>query len=237
MRAIRQGDLLLISVRGRSGKKLPHLTLAEGLVTGHAHRIQRGQAELYKANGTLYLRVLSNTAELSHEEHHTLQIPQGHWMVRMQREYQPQKRSLPPLPKLQNQHDELAQYLSHQPSSTSKKARSSPQTPQSSNTPTKNNTPKPQDSDTIFLHNLIAQIDGLSEQELLQQSMEDVTKKGPKSTQRRRKNPSRQRRRVRQGQSHPPSAKTTKPMLQSRPGSRTPNQRQSPPQNWRDVVD
>lgn len=91
MQPIRQGDVILISVKKTQdeGRKLPHLTLAEGEVTGHSHRISEGQAELYEKDGTLYLRVLSETAILTHEEHKAIQIPQGSWMVRIQREYEP----------------------------------------------------------------------------------------------------------------------------------------------------
>jgi hypothetical protein len=120
---IRQGDVILIpivqaaeQVAERSGLKsvLSHLTLAEGEVTGHRHRISAGNAQLYEqlyeqSNGslqeplqaplqaplqesdrTLYLQVLSDTATLTHEEHHPIQIPQGTWMVRIQREYEPE---------------------------------------------------------------------------------------------------------------------------------------------------
>lgn len=92
MQPIRQGDVILISVKKMQdeGKKLPHLTLAEGEVTGHSHRISEGQAQLYEKDGTLYLRVLSETATLTHEEHKAIQIPQGSWMVRIQREYEPE---------------------------------------------------------------------------------------------------------------------------------------------------
>ena len=89
MQPIRQGDVILLSVEQTQGQKLCHLTLAEGEVTGHKHRISDGQAELYEENGTLYLRVLSETATLTHEEHNAISIPQGDWMVRIQREYEP----------------------------------------------------------------------------------------------------------------------------------------------------
>jgi len=89
MQPIRQGDVILLSVEQTQGQKLSHLTLAEGEVTGHKHRISDGQAELYEENGTLYLRVLSETATLTHEEHNAISIPQGDWMVRIQREYEP----------------------------------------------------------------------------------------------------------------------------------------------------
>lgn len=90
MQSMRQGDVILQTVQTWKGKKLPHLTLAEGEVTGHSHRISNGEAELYEENGTLYLRVLSDKATLIHEEHKAIDIPQGNWMVRIQREYQPE---------------------------------------------------------------------------------------------------------------------------------------------------
>ena len=34
--------------------------------------------------------VFSPTALLTHEEHNPISIPQGDWMVRIQREYEPQ---------------------------------------------------------------------------------------------------------------------------------------------------
>ncbi|MBW4623682.1 MAG: hypothetical protein KME17_30515 [Cyanosarcina radialis HA8281-LM2] len=90
MKPIRQGDVILQPATQIEGKKLSHLTLAEGEVTGHSHRISDGQAELYERDGTLYLRVLSETATLTHEEHKAIQIPQGNWMVNIQREYEPE---------------------------------------------------------------------------------------------------------------------------------------------------
>jgi hypothetical protein len=67
---LRQGDVLIIPQKASpQGTKLPHLTLAEGEVTGHRHRISNGEAELLERDGVLYLRVLSPTALLTHEEH------------------------------------------------------------------------------------------------------------------------------------------------------------------------
>ncbi len=89
---IRQGDVLIIPLKKLSIKdsvKLPNLTLAKGEVTGHSHRISEGKAELYERNGTLFLRILSPTAKLQHDEHHSLNILKGDWMVRIQREYRP----------------------------------------------------------------------------------------------------------------------------------------------------
>jgi hypothetical protein len=87
----RQGDVLIISSdTSVTGTKLPHLTLAEGEVTGHRHRISDGEAELFERDGVLYLKVLSPTALLTHEEHAEVKIPQGNWEIRIQREYVPE---------------------------------------------------------------------------------------------------------------------------------------------------
>ena len=102
MRPIRQGDVILLPIEPTTkydlweydfdpemGEKLPHLTLAEGEVTGHRHRICQGLAELYDRDGTLYLRVVSEQAVLGHEEHHVIEVPKGDWIVKIQREYEP----------------------------------------------------------------------------------------------------------------------------------------------------
>jgi hypothetical protein len=87
----RQGDVLIIpSDTSIAGTKLPHLTLAEGEVTGHRHRISNGEAELFERDGVLYLKVLSSTATLTHEEHAAVTIPHGNWEIRIQREYSPE---------------------------------------------------------------------------------------------------------------------------------------------------
>jgi hypothetical protein len=90
MQAIRQGDVILLPVQQVAGQKIHHLILAEGEVTGHKHRISEGKAELVEKKGTLYLRVFSPYALLVHEEHQAISIPQGHWMVKIQREYEPE---------------------------------------------------------------------------------------------------------------------------------------------------
>jgi predicted N-acetyltransferase YhbS len=99
MQPIRQGDVILLSVASPHGTKhlghrLDHLTLVEGEVTGHRHRIVQGNAELYEhgyePEKTRYLRIISPTATLVHEEHRAMMIPQGDWLVRIQREYEPE---------------------------------------------------------------------------------------------------------------------------------------------------
>jgi hypothetical protein len=85
--SIRQGDVLLIPRVLVPGTKLPHLTLAEGKVTGHRHQISAGDAELFEKDGFLYLKVFSPTAILIHEEHAEVTIPKGNWEIHIQREY------------------------------------------------------------------------------------------------------------------------------------------------------
>ncbi|RMF66331.1 MAG: hypothetical protein D6742_10240 [Cyanobacteria bacterium J069] len=106
MKPIRQGDVILsylspaettpeLARKLEKVRKLPHLTLAEGEVTGHRHRIAEGDAELYERDGTRYLYVRSPIANLVHEEHGPIEIPQGFWQVRIQREYIATERQAP----------------------------------------------------------------------------------------------------------------------------------------------
>lgn len=92
MEHIRHGDVLLTRVNEKDQdlKKLDHLVLAEGEVTGHAHRISEGKAELYEASDSMVLVVRSESAALTHEEHNRIDVPEGIYEVKIQREYVPQ---------------------------------------------------------------------------------------------------------------------------------------------------
>jgi len=68
------------------GEKLMHVTLAEGEVTGHAHRVTVGRAELYEDSGTLYLRCKTECV-VTHEEHNPITIPAGDYKIGIVREY------------------------------------------------------------------------------------------------------------------------------------------------------
>ncbi len=73
-------------------KKQQHVTLAEGELTGHSHRIEeKGAAVMYKDRGVLFLDVTAKVASLVHEEHATIQLPKGVYRVWQQREYTPQR--------------------------------------------------------------------------------------------------------------------------------------------------
>ncbi|MFA6636910.1 MAG: hypothetical protein WCV56_07425 [Candidatus Omnitrophota bacterium] len=82
-----QGDVLIKRTCGVRGKKLNHLTLAEGEATGHHHTVTKGDAELYEEKGILYLKVISDEAELTHQEHQMVTLPKGVYEVDIVREY------------------------------------------------------------------------------------------------------------------------------------------------------
>ena len=82
-----QGDIIIEKVSEIKGKKLNHLVLAKGEITGHNHQVMEGEAELYEHEGTLFLRVNSDTATIVHEEHKPVTIPKGDYVVRQVVEY------------------------------------------------------------------------------------------------------------------------------------------------------
>lgn len=94
---LRQGDVLLSRVedvpdnltavtRSKRG-----VVLAEGEVTGHAHRIASRHAKLYRdESDARYLRVMGPApVALAHEEHSTVKIPPGNYRVSIHAEYVP----------------------------------------------------------------------------------------------------------------------------------------------------
>jgi hypothetical protein len=82
-----QGDVLIKKVSEIKGKKLNHLTLAKGEATGHHHTITEGDAELYESEGTLFLKVNSEKATLTHQEHKTIELPKGNYEIGIVQEY------------------------------------------------------------------------------------------------------------------------------------------------------
>lgn len=94
----RQGDVLLITVEDvpADAKKLPRnkrgvVVLAEGEVTGHAHRIPHRTASLYRSESDArFLRVMGPApVALQHEEHTAIEIPPGNYQVVIHHEYSP----------------------------------------------------------------------------------------------------------------------------------------------------
>ena len=88
---IQQGDVLLslIEFIPKSAKKLNHLTLAEGELTGHHHTVEceDQKALLFSDNGNLYLDVLGDSVELKHQEHLSVTIHKGKYKVGIVQEY------------------------------------------------------------------------------------------------------------------------------------------------------
>lgn len=91
----RQGDVLIVSVDSIPTGAKPiartkrGVVLAEGEVTGHAHRIPSRSATLYHSESDArYMRVTAPVA-LNHEEHSTVKIPAGNYRVTIHAEYVP----------------------------------------------------------------------------------------------------------------------------------------------------
>ena len=81
-----QGDVIIKKAKVK-GKKLKHLTLAQGEVTGHHHTITDGDAELYQnEDGTLFLKV-KEKATLTHQEHKAIEIPEGEYEIGIVKEF------------------------------------------------------------------------------------------------------------------------------------------------------
>ena len=92
MRTYRQGDVIICAIEERPDGEWtlkPDLVLAEGEITGHCHRITQGKAELQinALLGLMILKVISEQAILSHEEHQEIILPMGEYTVRRQREW------------------------------------------------------------------------------------------------------------------------------------------------------
>jgi len=93
----RQGDVLIVSVDNipEDVKEISRtkrgVVLAEGEVTGHAHRIPSRHVNLYRSEtDARYLRVMGPApVALRHEEHTTVKIPPGNYRVIIHQEYQP----------------------------------------------------------------------------------------------------------------------------------------------------
>ncbi|PTY05371.1 hypothetical protein DB346_02045 [Verrucomicrobia bacterium LW23] len=98
----RQGDVYIIGTPGSgspggtakaAGTEVPPI-LARGEVTGHSHRVEDpATARLFRAGSgeDMTLSVTAATATIVHEEHQPVCIPRGEYVVRIQREYTPER--------------------------------------------------------------------------------------------------------------------------------------------------
>lgn len=85
------GDLLLSTVEGLpAGCTVIHdgpgAVLAEGELTGHAHRVKQSGTLLRAIDGTVYLK-LDAPADLTHEEHKTIHLVPAIYEVKRVQEY------------------------------------------------------------------------------------------------------------------------------------------------------
>lgn len=96
----RQGDLMLVPVQKVPEFKMDddvnvarsdhrRLVLLEGEASGHAHAIHDPGAALVWRGGQRYL-IAANDVELKHEEHATIKLPEGNYVVIRQREFAPE---------------------------------------------------------------------------------------------------------------------------------------------------
>ena len=89
METYRQGDVLLIRTEKLpEGLKAKDNILAYGEVTGHHHKLMGGARVYLTTNGQQVVQVVKPT-QLVHEEHGQIEIPEGIYEVRIQREYSP----------------------------------------------------------------------------------------------------------------------------------------------------
>jgi len=94
---IRQGDVLVMRSKRPTAKKwekqgrdeLGRVVLAAGEVTGHHHAIGSPNVCMLRAEGIsdAVLTIGAEFAQLVHEEHATIDLPKGRYVVRIQREW------------------------------------------------------------------------------------------------------------------------------------------------------
>src|SRR5882672_789285 len=84
----RQGDVFLIATSDlpATGRVERRPILAEGEVTGHAHRLQDpASGRVFSVGANLYLEVLTDSATIVHEEHGPVTLRRGGYAIRIQR--------------------------------------------------------------------------------------------------------------------------------------------------------
>lgn len=102
MRMARQGDVLLVAYDGPVPaaavvveRDAGRVVLAYGEMTGHAHALIAPGARLLEwavpgADSMRVLDVPATGAVVEHEEHGTITLDPGLWLVKRQREYAPE---------------------------------------------------------------------------------------------------------------------------------------------------
>lgn len=101
---LRQGDILFIPINRRQvpkglasvdRDKRGRLVIAEGETTGHAHAILDDPATLFRQADVDEMAdrflAVEREVELVHEEHGTIKLDRGDYIVRHKREYAPEE--------------------------------------------------------------------------------------------------------------------------------------------------
>lgn len=98
MKIFRQGDVLIIeakkSLKTSGYTEVPRedggVVLAHGEVTGHRHQFRDPGVCLLSKEGISdrVLQIFDATALLVHEEHSTIEVPPGKYVVRIQRQWE-----------------------------------------------------------------------------------------------------------------------------------------------------
>ena len=93
----RQGDILIQECDWFPNKikRKKGVVLVHGEASGHTHRIaDKRTARIYNSlhkeheqNGTLFLEVFAEQAEIIHPEHHTIPLTKGFYRIWRQREF------------------------------------------------------------------------------------------------------------------------------------------------------
>lgn len=97
LKMYRQGDVLVIqttaaipsdavAIEPEGGRVI----LAHGEVTGHAHAIAAKIATLYMLEGARRMLEMRQAGPLEHEEHAPIDLPEGCYIVKRQREFEPE---------------------------------------------------------------------------------------------------------------------------------------------------
>lgn len=99
MEWIRHGDVALFRVGSATHemkKMMKAVTLAFGEITGHAHVLDAPKGTLWADSETepSFIKVDGGQAVLTHQEHATVEIPEGTWRVVRQREFWGQERQV-----------------------------------------------------------------------------------------------------------------------------------------------
>lgn len=96
----RQGDVLIFRANTTYNIDKPverengQVVLAHGEITGHRHQISEPTAKMFSLKDAEHaldkLLVLEKPSALNHEEHSTINLPAGDFIVRRQREFLPE---------------------------------------------------------------------------------------------------------------------------------------------------